>query len=488
MLKHFFTLEWKAFWRAAGFKTNLVVTIFKIIGALYFGATFIALGASLYFILKRQHIDPLPFVSGYVLFYFVADLAVRFFLQNMPALKVKPLVVQNIKRNSIVNYVLGKSVLSFFNFIHWLFFIPFTIALMVNQPNPVNSLFWGISMLLLVYCNNFLAILIDKKDAVFYAILAVFVVIGALIYLNVFDATAYFQPVFQIFATGWYYVLIPLLLLVILYLILFKFFKSNLYLDAGLAGKQQEAKTENLNWLDKWGTLGTFLKNDIRLIKRNKRPRTSVLMSFIFIFYGLLFFTNTIEAYSAPVWKIFAALFVTGGFLFSFGQFVPSWDSAYYSLLMTQNVKYRDYLNSKWWLIVIATCVSTIIASFYLYFGLEVYLAIIAAAVYNIGINASLVMLGGVYIKSPIDLTSNKNAFGDKKAFNLKTLIISLPKMLLPMVLYAIGHYLVNWQLGYILVAVAGILGLLFKNWIFSKIEHKYQKEKYETLAAYKQN
>ena len=39
----------------------------------------------------------------------------------------------------------------------------------------------------------------------------------------------------------------------------------------------------------------------------------------------------------------------------NFGQFVPSWDSAYYKLLMSQNITYKDYLASKWWLVVIAT-------------------------------------------------------------------------------------------------------------------------------------
>ncbi len=58
---------------------------------------------------------------------------------------------------------------------------------------------------------------------------------------------------------------------------------------------------------------------------------------------------------------IFAGIFVSGGFLFTFGQFVPSWDSSYYQLMMTQNIPYKGYLSSKWWLIVIATFVSTII-------------------------------------------------------------------------------------------------------------------------------
>jgi len=71
-------------------------------------------------------------------------------------------------------------------------------------------------------------------------------------------------------------------------------------------------------------------------------------MSFLFIFYGLLFFTNSIEAYNNPAMHVFAGIFVSGGFLFTFGQFVPSWDSAYYPLMMSQNISYRQYLTSKW--------------------------------------------------------------------------------------------------------------------------------------------
>jgi hypothetical protein len=51
--------------------------------------------------------------------------------------------------------------------------------------------------------------------------------------------------------------------------------------------------------------------------------------------------------------------------------------------MMTQNIHYKGYLSSKWWLMVIATIVTTTIASFYLYFGMQVYLTIVGA-IYNI--------------------------------------------------------------------------------------------------------
>ncbi len=155
--------------------------------------------------------------------------------------------------------------------------------------------------------------------------------------------------------------------------------------------------------------------------------------------------------------------------------------------MMSQNIQYREYLSSKWYLVVIATVLSTLISAFYLYFGWEAYLAIVVGAIYNIGVNSYLVLWGGAYIKTPIDLTSNKKAFGDKQAFNTKTLLLTLPKLLLPLAVYALGHYLVNSTVGYILVALTGIIGFAFKGVVFRKIEKIYKREKYKTLLAYKQ-
>jgi len=156
--------------------------------------------------------------------------------------------------------------------------------------------------------------------------------------------------------------------------------------------------------------------------------------------------------------------------------------------MMTQNISYKGYLNAKWWMIVIATFVTSIVASFYLYFGWPIYKLILVGAVYNIGFNSHLVLLGGAYTKTPVDLNSSKGAFGDKKAFNIKTMLISLPKLALPMVLYGFGNYYFNENVGLGLVALAGILGFAFRNKVFTLIEKVYKTEKYATIQAYKQN
>lgn len=488
MIKHFLLLEWRSFTRAASLKTNIVLKIFMFLGALYFGLVFLGMGVGAYFLLKEQGLEPLETVNKYLIYYFVVDLVFRFMLQKMPSLAIRPLLPLNIKRNAIVHYVLGKSALSFFNFIHWFFFIPFTIVLIIEGYAPIQSILWLKAVLCLVYANNYFAVLIDKKDIVFYSIVGFFIALFGLQYYGYFDITTFTQPFFQGLYSTYYLFLIPVILLFVLYFYTFRFFKSELYLDESLALKQEVATTENLTFFDQWGKLGTFLKNDIRLIKRNKRARTAVIMSVLFLFYGLYFIMMLKNSPGAgETMMVFAGVFITGGFLFSFGQFVPSWDSSYYPLMMTQNIPYKEYLDSKWWLIAASTAIMTVLSTFYLYFGVDIYLGILACAVFNIGINSHLVLLGGAYIKTPIDLTSNKNAFGDKKAFNLKAMLISLPKVLLPVLLFLIGKWIYSNELGYLLIALAGISGLVFKNKVFALIEKIYKQEKHAALKAYKQ-
>jgi hypothetical protein len=453
--------------------------------ALYFILVFLFLGVGVFYILREMKLDPLVTINKFLVYYFLIDLIIRLLLQAIPVMNIRPLLILPFKKQTIVHFSLGKTMLSFFNLLHGFFFFPFCAVLIYEGYDVVSVLLWGMALFSLVFCNNFLNILLNNKDR----LLGVFILITGILagcqYFKLFDITSYTLPLFEaIFHTKWFF-LIPVLVFVGLYFWTFNYLKGNLYVDAGLSVKSDIAKTENLSWLNQFGTLGTFLKNDIKLIKRNKRSKTTIGVSVMFLFYGLIFFNN--QTNQPPVMQIFAGIFVSGGFLITFGQFVPSWDSSYYQLMMTQNIPYSGYLNSKWWLIVIGTVVSTILASFYLYFGWQVYFTIIAGAIYNIGVNSHLVLLGGAYTKTPIDLSMSKGAFGDKKAMNANTMLLTIPKLVLPVALYWLGIHLMNVNLGLVFVALVGLLGLVLKNKAFIIIEKIYKKEKYKTIAAYKQ-
>ena len=485
MILKFLYLEWKSFIRSASFGTNLALKIILGFIAVLYSFIFLMAGIGAFYGLKEMNLDPLQTVNKYLIYYFLLDLGIRLLLQKIPVMNIRPLLALSFTRPTIVNFSIGKTLLSFFNFLHVFSFLPFSIVLLIEGYDVLSVILWLSAMTALVYSNNFLNIILTNKDNVFTIFFVVVLILAGLQYYQFFTITDYTFGFFDgLFQTKWLF-LIPVLVLIGLYYFTYNYLKTNLYLDAGLSTKHEIAKTEDLTWLNQFGTLGTFLKNDIKLIKRNKRSRTTVIMSILFLFYGFIFFRE--NSGQPEVMRIFAGIFVSGGFLFTFGQFVPSWDSSYYSLMMSQNISYKGYLSSKWWLIVIATFISTILSSFYLIYGWQVYLTIIVGAIYNIGVNSHLVLLGGAFTKTPIDLQSSKGAFGDKKAFNTSAMLLSLPKLLLPVLLYWIGSSILNFNLGLAFVAIAGVLGFACKDIVFSKIEKIYKTEKYKTIDAYKQ-
>lgn len=170
----------------------------------------------------------------------------------------------------------------------------------------------------------------------------------------------------------------------------------------------------------------------------------------------------------------------------TFGQHVPSWDSEYYKLMMSQNIKYKLYLESKWMMLVVGTLLSFLLSIPYLYFGVKIFGMIAAGAMFNIGVNSILVLWGGALNRTPIKLNEKAKGFGNTQAFSASSLLISFPKIILPMILFYIPYRIFDsWNAGLVAIGLTGLLCFLFKGYFLNRIERIYQKGKYKTVAAY---
>ena len=337
---------------------------------------------------------------------------------------------------------------------------------------------------MLVYISNGFNLLINKNNTFFYVIVGVLAVFIGLEVYQIFKISEPIGVAFNALYNQPYLVVIPIALLVALYQINFKDIRNGFYLDGTISKKVEKVDTADLSWLDRFGSVAVFLKNDLRLIWRNARPKQVLMMSFLFLFYGLVFYTQPTYQ-KMPAFLAFASMFVTGGFLMTFGQLVPSWDSEYYKLLMSQNIPYRKYLESKWYLMVVAVGISFILSTPYLYFGWKIFGMIAAGALFNIGLNSFITLFGGALNRVPIELNVKAKAFSNTNGFNPTQMLIALPKLGLPMLLFYIPYKLVNFEVGLIVMALSGVLGIVFKNFFLSQIESIYQKGKYKTVAAF---
>lgn len=485
MFVKFLRLEIKSFFRGTSVGVNLAMKILRFMGILYFMACLVGGAfAAFYLVQEKMNADPLKVVSKFMIIVWVIDLIVKYMWQEMSTQNIKPFLTLNISKKTLVNYMLIKTFLSAFSWLNSLFFITFSIIALFNGYGFVEVVSWFIGVSLLFYLNNFINILFNNKETIAIVIGSIFIGLGLLTYYHIIPLLSYSEAFFYGFYTKPYLILIPIVLFSGLWWICFRHVYQEFYLDQGLEAKKEIGRTENIAFLNKYGVLGTFINNDIKLLRRNKVAKGIILGSFMFIFYGLLMFTSPI--YKTPYMMMFMGLFVTGGFQFLFGQRVPAFDSSYYPLMMTLNVPYKEYLKAKWWLMNIVTGVSMVIAVFYAYWGWEMYVTFFAAGLYNIGVNSQFTLWSGAFNKTQIDLNSREKRIGQKNSFNMKALLLLIPKMLLPMAVFGASKYFFGMTAGVVSIAILGLIGFLLREKIFDTIVRHYKKEKYSTLDAFK--
>ena len=165
MISHFLKLEWKQFFRSSHWQKGIALKIIMGFFVLYFMVAFLAIGVGGYYILKKTlpALDPLQLVNSYLLYVVLGELVLRYLMQTLPVMNIKPLLILPIKRSMLVHYVLGKSAISLFNIISLFFYIPFAVVLIIEGYDTGGALGWLLAVVLMTQSVNFLNFLINKS-------------------------------------------------------------------------------------------------------------------------------------------------------------------------------------------------------------------------------------------------------------------------------------------------------------------------------------
>lgn len=491
MIKHFLNLEWKQYFRSSYWQKNLVINILMVFFALYFVGIFLVLGFFLLKILKKTfpEQDPFVIVNGFIFYWVIGDLLMRFFLQKLPVMSVKPLLTLPIKRSTVVNYVLGKSAMSFFNFLPLFAIIPLSIMLIRDGYATSMVLTWMFTMIMVVLIINFLNFIIEalsaKTDLSFLPLLIVVGTLFGLNYFGIFSMTTVFSDAFVGIANNPVFILIPLAVLISCYIFNFKILREKLFLDSSLKSKVEEVKAADLSWTKRFGDIAPFMQLDLKLIWRNKRTKSTAMLLVVGLLYGLFFYPQ--PAYRDMEFMFaFIGVFSTGFFLINFGQFIPAWDSGYYKMLMSQNIKYEQYLRSKFVLMVMSVVILFVLGIPYVYFGWKILIAHLAAAIYNIGVNSHVILYGGSFNRKKINL--NQRAAFNYQGTGAVQWLIGIPLMVLPMALFGLTNWLVGFEAAVALLIIFGVVGIVLHKKLMKTITQKYLDSKYKMIDAFSQD
>src|SRR3970040_2520972 len=205
MFKYFINLELKAFFRSASVGKSIGLKILMGFLVVYFLLVFLVVGIALYPLLAKSFPDqkPLAIVNSFVIFWLAFELVLRFFMQSLPVMNIKPLLILPIKKRTVIHFVLLKSLTSIYNIFPLLVIIPFGIFNIIEgNYNPLNMVVWMLAMYILVLTLNYANFLLKKKFAENIKAFLPFVALGLLFfgldYFGVFKITTLSGTVMEI--------------------------------------------------------------------------------------------------------------------------------------------------------------------------------------------------------------------------------------------------------------------------------------------------
>jgi hypothetical protein len=303
-------------------------------------------------------------------------------------------------------------------------------------------------------------------------------------YFNIFSVSAISSTVFlHILKT-------PLLCIIPIALAFFsvvnntRFLKQNLYLEE-LSSASAKKESANYTWLNRFGIYGELIGLDLKLILRNKRPRSAALMSVALLFYGFLFYKpETIEQGQYGV-LLLGATFVTGIFIITYGQFLFAWHGNFFDGLMAGNFTLQQYIKSRFLLFAGVGTITFMLVSFYGFMSWKILIIQLAAYLYNTGFNTVLSIYFATRSYKGLDLS--KSASFNYQGTGAAQWIYGLVFMLFGAIVYLPFALLFNAWAGVIAIGLFGLVNILLQDWWVQILANQLMQRKHKILEGFRE-
>lgn len=457
---------------------------------LYLAATAIFIGFSLDKSLSEAFPakNVIPVFFGFILYYYAFDIIIRFILQDLPTLALQPYLTQNIKRNKLVQFLNIRSLFTIFTLLPLFLFLPFITTVISTRYGQGVSLALLICIFSLTFFNHFLVMFVKRKTILNQWWLIFFFVIILLVvaadYFQIFSLRNWSASLFTSIIKIPVFCIIFLVFTIAAWYNNSRFLRKNFYLE-NLQKSSGEKKSTDYHWLQRFGVYGDLMGIDIKLILRNKRSRTLLLLSVFFLFYGYFFFTPEHLSKNDLGFLLLITIFITGIFMSSYGQFLFAWQSAHFDGLMASNMNIKTYIKGKLFLITSFSTVAFLLSLLYGFLSWKLIPILIAAWLFNIGIHSVLTCFIGTRNYKGLDLSkgSSFNYQGTGAAQWLYSFVI----LIVGGAIYLPFALLINSWSAIAAIGILGLISFLMRDWWLDKITVQFQKHKYRMLEGFRE-
>lgn len=483
LLKH----QWLAAIRSNLWGRRVIFNILYGLFALYFLATFVLIAWALHKVITgNDEVDVvLRNIGRFFYFYWQADLLTRYLFSNSSTLSTDHYLHLPIKRSTLVHYLLSKGLFNLFTLL-FLLVGTYPILFGVSQiAGPLVGIGLFVFLLGSLLFNNLIVSYLKRRYGFNFIGMAVGLGVAAgLVALETYEVLPISRMVgkftelvlYPYPAVAVVFVLIP----AAVYALNYNWLITKLY----PGGERTKAVSAfDVPWLQRFGTIGELIVLEIKLLIRHKRSKGVVVVSAIFVAYGLVFYTNDAMMTGLFI-RVFIASFVSGMFMMNYGQFVPAWESGYFDYLLAGPIQRRVWLQSKYYLLVSVTFVATILSLAYGFFDVQNAIDIACLGIYNIGVNVYVVLAMGAYNHKRIDMS--KSPFMNWQGVGGNQFLLMLPIMGLPFIVIIPFWAFMHTNYGFYALGGIGLLGIATQKIWMDRLTLLYEEKRYLQAAGFR--
>ena len=193
MNSNLFSFAWREAIRSAYWGKSLATNIGLGVLAIYFMASFLVLGFAIPELMTKgfPNADPVSKFNSILLGYFAIEQIIRQLMQKLPTFSFKSFLLLNIRRSEIVNYLMLRSVFTFFNILPLFLLVPVAFDLVGESHSALATASWFLAIFILVFSNHFLAIYLkwrfNEAEYGFFILLALLAALFAVNHYGIVD-------------------------------------------------------------------------------------------------------------------------------------------------------------------------------------------------------------------------------------------------------------------------------------------------------------
>lgn len=479
-------------YRAFGERSNAYIRVILVVMGLYFGWSLLLTGwrfGQIAFYILDVGV-PVQLVNDYLFAVAFSLFGLRFLFGKSPRFRATPYLHLPIRRNDLIRYFQVSSLFSLHNIFPLLFVVPFWIN-EVSRVNPFggSGIMWlmGIVLVLVIstWLNSWLRALLSYRTTMFailmlaaWAIIAADQILGTYVINDLSRST--FDPLLADNPR-------PLIALGVIAIV--TWFLAGSELSRSLRNIAEPKRTsrrigQHITLLQDLGPVGQLLVLELKMLWRNRRPRHNLVLSALFSTVYVLALLITPSIGDSPYVQCIVGLFASGGFALNYGQLMFSWESSYFDGLATRDITTETMVRAKYVLLQLS-CVAFFLLSLPIFWIVRPDLVLMHGAftLYNVGVTSSLVVLLSVYNRRRIELWRS-GSFFNYEGFSLLHWLWIIPIATPPLaIMLALPRAQTYASL---LVALAGLLGLLLTPVATAILADKIFKRRYIMLAGFR--